>query len=88
MKTKRDVGPSKQVQAFPAIAKRKGKFGKFSPQKKKINMSEIQCYGCQTYGHFKRDFPKLKKEKKKMKERIESHEKKKSKEEVKDPYYD
>ena len=47
LKAKNDVGPSEQVQAFPAMAKRKGKFGK----KKKINISKIQCYGCLYYGH-------------------------------------
>ena len=72
VKAKSDVGPSEQVQAFAAMAKRKGKFGKFGPQKKKIDMSKIQCYGCREYGHYKRNCPKLKKDNK-SKERIEAH---------------
>ena len=54
LKTKSDVGSNEQVQAFAIMAKRKGKFGKFGPQKKK-NMSKIQCYGCQEYGCWKYD---------------------------------
>ena len=51
------------------MVKRKGKFG---PQKnKKIDMSKIQCYGCQEYGHYKRDCPKFKDNKRK--ERNEAH---------------
>ena len=62
----------------------------------KIEMSKIQCYECNEYGHFKRNCPTLKKDNKKRKEINESHvteeveelEKKKSKkEEVKDLYY-
>lgn len=69
----------------------------WSSEKKKIDMPKIQCYGCQEYGHFKKDFLKLKKDIKKRKERNEAHitkeveelEKKKSKEEeVKYLYYD
>ena len=30
-------------------------------------MSKVQCFGCQEYGHYKRDFPKFKKEKNKRK---------------------
>ena len=70
MKAKSDVGSSEQVHAFSAMARRKGKFG---PHKNKIDMSKIQCYGCQEYGHFKRDCLKLKKDNKKRKERIEAH---------------
>ena len=40
--------------------KRKGRFGKFGPQKKRINMDKIQCYGCNEIGHYKKDFPKSK----------------------------
>ena len=73
-KAKSDVGPSEQVQAFVAMARRKGKFGKFGPQKKKkMDMSKIQRYGCQKYGHFKRDCLKLKKDNKKRKEGNEAH---------------
>ena len=54
------------------MTKRKGKFGKFGPQKKKKNMAKIQCYGCQEYGHYMRDYPKLKKDNKKIR-REEAH---------------
>ena len=77
------------------MKKRKGKFGKFGPQKKKTNMAKIQSYGCQKYGHYKRDCPKIKKDNNKrgreethITEEVEEAEKKKSKkEEVKDLYY-
>lgn len=68
------MGLNEKVQAFIVMARRKGKFGKFGPQKKKkIDMSKIQCYGCQEYGNFKIDCPKLKKDNKKRKEIIEAH---------------
>jgi len=73
------------------MAKRKRKFG---PQKKKKNMAKVQFYGCQEYGHYKSDYTKLKKEKTRgreeghITEEVEEAEKKKSKEEVKDLYYD
>jgi len=63
LKEKHDVGSNEQVQTFVVMKRRKGKFGKFGPQKnKEINMSQIQCYRCQEYGHYKRDCPSLKKE--------------------------
>lgn len=71
LKAKSDVGPGEQVQAFAAMAKRKGKFKKSGPQKKKKDMLKIQCYGCQEYGHYKRDCPKFKDNKRK--ERNEAH---------------
>ena len=78
------------------MMERKGKFGKFGPQKKKKNMATVQCYGCQEYVHYKRDFPNLKKDHNKrgreethMTEEVEEAEKKKSKkEEIKYLYYD
>jgi len=59
-------------------------------------MAKIQCYGCQEYGHYKRDSPKIKKdniergrEEDHIIEEVEDAEKKKSKkEEVRDLYYD
>ena len=55
-----------EVQVPVAHFKKKGK-KKVGPQhkksgkgssssKKKKDLSKIQCYGCQEYGHFKRDF--------------------------------
>ena len=55
------------------MARRKEKFGMLGPQKKKkIDMSKIQCYGCQQYGHHKRDCLKFKKDNKR-KERNKAH---------------
>jgi len=53
------------------MTRKKGNLGKFEPRKKfhkKIDISKIQCYECNEYGHFKRNCPKLKKGNKKMKE--------------------
>lgn len=78
------------------MAKGKGKFWKFGPHKRKNSMAKVQCYGCQEYGHYKRDSPKLKKDSNKrgreeahFTEEVEEAEKKKSKkEEAKYLYYD
>ena len=57
-------------------------------------MAKSQCYGCQEYGNYKRDCPKIKKDKRGKKEaqiieKVEEIEKKKSKnEEVRDIYFD
>lgn len=62
LKAKNDVGSNEQTQAYVAMTRRKGKFGKFEPQKKfqkKIDMSNIQCYECNEYGHFKSNCPIL-----------------------------
>ena len=61
LKAKEDMGSKEQ--AFATMAKRKGKFGKFGPRRtNNKDMSKIQCFGCQEYGHYKRNFPKLKKD--------------------------
>jgi hypothetical protein len=96
LKAKSDVGSSEQNQAYAAMTKRKGKIWKVWSSEKEKNMAKIQCYGCQEYGHYKRDCPKLKKDNNKrgreeahITEEVEEAEKKKSKkEEVKDLYYD
>jgi len=65
LQAKTDVGSGDQNQVYVAMTRRRVKYGKFDPQKKKMNMAKIQCYGCQEYGHYKRDCPKLKKDNKK-----------------------
>lgn len=47
------------------MSSRKGKFGKFGPQKKGRNMDKIQCYGCNELGHYRKDCPKSNKDKRK-----------------------
>ena len=38
------------------MAKRKRKFDKFGPQiTNNKDMPKIQCYGCQEYGHYKKE---------------------------------
>ena len=59
-------------------------------------MSKIQCYGCQEYGHYKRNCPKLKKDNNNKIKREEAHitqevkeeGKKQKKEDPPDLYYD
>ena len=41
------------------VTKRKGKFGKFDPPKKKKNMAKEIFYGCQKFGHYRRDCTKF-----------------------------
>ena len=54
LKDKDDVGSKEQ--AFASMAKRKGKFGNFGPQRKgKRDMAKVQCFGCEEYRHYKRD---------------------------------
>ena len=77
------------------MTRRKAKFGESGSRKKKRDISKIQCYGCQEYGHYKRDCPKIKKDNNKrgreeghITEKVEDAEKKKSKkEEVIDLHY-
>lgn len=66
----------------------------FGPQGKgERDMSKVQCFGCQKYGHYKRDCPKFKKDNNKRK-REKAHitqkvkEEEKQKEDPPDLYYD
>ena len=68
LKTKFDVGVGEQSQAYATMTRRKGRSGNFGSWKKKRDMSEIQCYGCQEYRHYKRDCPKVKKDNKRGRE--------------------
>ena len=71
LKAKYDMGSKEQ--AFSTMTKRKGKFGKFGPRRtNKKDMSKIQCYGCQEYGHYKRNCHKLK-DNKNNRKREETH---------------
>ena len=72
LKEKSNVGSNEQTQAYVSMTERKKKFGKFGPQKRKKNMAKVQCYGCQEYGHYKRDCPKLNKDNNKR-QREEEH---------------
>jgi hypothetical protein len=55
IKVKDDIGSDGQSQAFLARVKKlkKGKFGKA----KKKDISKVQCFGCNEFGHSRRDFP-------------------------------
>jgi len=71
LKAKEYVG-SKEKE-FDTMAKRKGKFGRFGPRRtNNKDMSKIQCFGCQEYGHYKRNYPKLEKDNNRRK-REEAH---------------
>ena len=43
-----------KVKGLKKFAGRKGKFGKFGPQKRKKSIAEIQCYGCKMYEHYRK----------------------------------
>lgn len=69
IKAKDHIGSNEQSQAFIARVKKlkKGKFGK----SKKKDMSKVQCFKCNEYGHFKRDCPNQ--QNNKRKKRSEGH---------------
>jgi len=84
---------SKHLLPWPRERKQ---FGKFGPRRTNNNdMSKIQCFGCQEYGHYKRNCPKLNKDNNKKRKREEAHmtqeikqDKKQKKEDPPDLYYD
>ena len=88
LKEKEDV--ESKEQAFSTMAKRKGSFGKFGPRRTNNKyMSKIHLFGCQEYGHYKRNCPKLKKENNNKRKREEAHmTQKQKKEDPLDLYYD
>ena len=95
LKAKKYVGSKEQ--AFATMAKRNGKFGKFGPRRtNNKDMSKIHCFGCQEYGHYKRNCPKLKQDNSKKRKREEAHmtqevkdeENKQKKEDPPDLHYD
>ena len=55
----------KRIRAYADMSRRKGRFGKFGPQKKRRNMAKIRCYGCNELGQYKKDCPKFKDKRKK-----------------------
>lgn len=83
IKAKDDIESNERSQAFIARTKklRKVNFGK---SKKKTDMSKIQCFGCNEYGHFKRDCLNNKVSNKR-KERNEAHTTKEKEEPDKKP---
>ena len=94
LKAKVDTGLSEGNQAFAAISRKKGRFGKFGPHNKRRNMDKVQCFGFNELGHYKRDCPKSEKDKRKKEEvhvidkREEPDAEKSKKEEAKYLYYD
>lgn len=57
-KAKDDTKSNEKSQAFVVKSnKKKETFGK---SKGKLDISKLQCFGCNAYGHFKRDFPNKK----------------------------
>jgi len=72
LKEKEDVRSKEK--SFATMAKRKGKFGKLGPPKKNNkDMSKIQCFRCQEYGHYKINCPKIKKDNNNRMKREEYH---------------
>ena len=65
LKAKIGTGTNEENQAYAAMSRRKGKFGKSGHQNKGRNMNKIRCYGCNELGHYKRDCPKSNKDKRK-----------------------
>jgi len=65
MKAKDDTKSSERSQSFIA-GTNKFKKGKFGKSKKKTDMSKIQCFRCNEYGHYKRDCPNIKVNNKKV----------------------
>ena len=95
LKEKEDVGSKEQ--AFSIMTKKKGKIWKIlSTKKKQQRYVQIQCFGCQDYIHYKRNFPKLKKNNYNKRKKEEAHmtqdvkeeDKKQKKEDPQDLSYD
>ena len=85
------VGSSVENQDFVTMSSKKGRFDKFGPHNKKENMNKARFFGCNDLGHYKRDCPRFRKDKRKKEEahiREEPDENKYKKEEARDINYD
>jgi hypothetical protein len=67
----------------------KRKFGSRRKQNQEKDMSEIQCFNCQKYGHYKNHCPELKKRKKTHEASVSEEKKftKKTKQDEKDLFF-
>jgi hypothetical protein len=76
-------------QAFTARFKNKRKFGSRRKPNQEKNISKIQCFNCQKYGHYRNQCPELKKRKKKHEASIaeEKEPTKKTKKDGRDFFY-
>jgi hypothetical protein len=76
-------------QAFTARFKNKRKFGSRRKPNQEKDISEIQCFNCQKYGHYRNQCPELKKRKKKHEASIaeEKEPTKKTKQDGRDFFY-
>ena len=84
-------GSREENQAFATMSGKKGRFIKFGPQNKKRNVNKARCFGCNNFGHYKRDCPRLRKDKRKKEEahiKEEPDKKKSKKEEARDLNHD
>jgi hypothetical protein len=76
-------------QAFTAIFKNKRKFGSRRKPNQEKDISEIQCFNCQKYGHYRNQCPEINKRKKKHEASIAEEKEltKKTKQDGRDFFY-
>jgi hypothetical protein len=78
----RNPQKKKKKQAFAANARKgKGKFQKKNtgPSRKKKDLSKIQCYICDEFGHYARDCPQRKRKERQHASIADEHPQKKTK---------